>query len=160
MSDKVKFEDVVAISGVSGLHKIVGRSKGGLVIELLDESHRRQAVPMNNKVSVLAEIAMFTPTEDVKLGQIFKKLIDENVAAPAKGAKPDEVKAFMEKALPGYDQDRVYVSHMEKLAKWYLVLKDVVDMETLVVIEEDADEAATEPTAEAETATEPQKEEA
>ncbi len=159
MSEKIKFDDVVAISGMPGLHKIVGRSKGGLVIELLDESHRRQAVPMNNKVSVLAEIAMFTPTEDVKLGQIIKKLIDENVAAPNKGAKPDEVKAFMSKALPGYDEARVYVSHMEKLAKWYVVLKDVVDMETLVVIEDDAEEAIIEPTAVAETAAEPQKEE-
>jgi hypothetical protein len=34
----------------------------------------------------------------------------------------DELKSFLKSVLPEYDQDRVYVSDIKKLVKWYSIL--------------------------------------
>jgi hypothetical protein len=39
--------------------------------------------------------------------------------APSAKVSSDELKAFFEKALPSYDRDRFYVSHMKKVVEWY-----------------------------------------
>ena len=39
-------------------------------------------------------------------------------------SKPEELKALFEKALPDYDRDRFYVSHMKKVVEWYNALKN------------------------------------
>ena len=43
--------------------------------------------------------------------------------APSSKSSPEELKALFEKALPDYDRDRFYVSHMKKVVDWYNALK-------------------------------------
>ena len=55
--------------------------------------------------------------------------------APSAKSKPEDLKALFEKALPDYDRDRFYVSHMKKVVEWYNALKnhaslDFVEPET------------------------------
>ncbi len=44
--------------------------------------------------------------------------------APSAKSDPKEIKALFEKALPTYDRDRFYVSHMKKVVEWYNALKN------------------------------------
>ena len=44
--------------------------------------------------------------------------------APNPKSSADELKAFMEEMLPDYDKDRVYVSDLKKLMKWYNILNE------------------------------------
>ena len=74
MSEKVKLSEIAAVSGIGGLHKIIGRTRGGILIESLNEARKKQQVPLNNKVSVLSEIAMFSISEDVRLGIVFENI--------------------------------------------------------------------------------------
>ena len=80
---------------------------------------------------------MDTDEEEVKLQQVFLNLKDVlgEADAPTSKAAPEELKALFEKALPTYDRDRFYVSHMKKVVDWYNCLKnyaslDFVDPET------------------------------
>jgi hypothetical protein len=46
----MKLTDVVAITGIGGLHKIVGRTKTGLIVESLVESGKSLPTTMPDKV--------------------------------------------------------------------------------------------------------------
>jgi hypothetical protein len=88
----------------------------------------------------LADISIYTEDEEVKLQEVFenmKSVLGENEAPSAK-SNPDELKAFFEKALPAYDRDRFYVSHMKKVVEWYNCLKNYasLDFESLEQTEE------------------------
>lgn len=129
--EKIKLSDIVSISGNSGLFKIIGKSRSGIVVESMNKDKRRMSVPVTAKISVLSEIAMFSETEDVNLGRIILNLSKQEITIPGKGAQPGELRSFMEKALPGYDESRVYLSHIQKLANWYGIIKDCVDLEAI-----------------------------
>ncbi len=129
--DKVKLQDIVAVSGQPGLHKIVGRSRTGIIVEALDTTKKRMAVSLTTKVSVLNEISMYSKHDDVNLGVILLNLQNSQVANPGKNAQPDELRKFMSVALPDYDQERVYLSHIQKLANWHTIIKDLLDYEDL-----------------------------
>ena len=59
--------------------------------------------------------------------------------APTSKAKPEELKALFEKALPTYDRDRFYVSHMKKVVDWYNVLKNHASLDFVEPESEDAE---------------------
>jgi hypothetical protein len=60
-----------------------------------------------------------TPLEDV-LRMIHKEYgADLGLDADADGA---ELKSFLKSVLPGYDENRVYVSDIKKLVRWYEVI--------------------------------------
>ena len=54
----------------------------------------------------------------------------------------EEQKALFEKALPDYDGDRFYVSHMKKVVDWYNELKNFASLD--FVDEEEANEVPAE----------------
>lgn len=127
----VKLQDVVSVSGYPGLYRIIGRSKTGIIVESMDTAKKRMSVSLTAKVSVLNEIAMYSRTEDVNLGVILMNLKQAAPTVPGKNAQPADLKKFMSVALPDYDEDRVYPSHIQKLANWYQILVDVLDYDDL-----------------------------
>ena len=132
---KTDLTKVLAISGQSGLYLYVSQARNGAIIEALADG-KRSSVGMTSKITSLADISIYTDDEEVKLQQVFlnmKDVLGENDAPSAK-SKPEELKALFEKALPDYDRDRFYVSHMKKVVEWYNTLKnyaslDFVDLE-------------------------------
>ena len=82
----------------------------------------------------------------MKLRQVFEKLhevLGEN-DAPSSKAAPDELKALFAKALPDYDGDRFYVSHMKKVVDWYNELKACASLEFVDPEAEQEDETPAE----------------
>jgi hypothetical protein len=123
----MELKDVVSVTGMPGLHKILGRNKSGLILESLTDNKRFGTNP-RQRISVLSDIAMFTEEEEVKLAVVLmsiKALEDAGTAVPTPKADNDEVKAFMAKVLPNYDRERVYTSDMKKLFVWYGMLKNI-----------------------------------
>ena len=57
----------------------------------------------------------------------------------------EQLKSLFAKAVPDYDEDRFYVSHMKKVVEWYNDLKAHASLE--FVEEEEEAEAAEEPSA-------------
>ena len=58
----------------------------------------------------------------MRLADVFtamKKVADEGTAVPASKASSEDIKAFFAAAVPNYDADRFYVSHMKKVLEWY-----------------------------------------
>lgn len=121
---KTDLSKILAVSGQSGLYLYLSQSKNGAIVESLADK-KRSSVSISSKITSLADISIYTFDEEVKLQQVFlnmKEVLGDNDAPSAK-SKPEELKALFEKALPDYDRDRFYVSHMKKVVEWYNALK-------------------------------------
>lgn len=137
----MELKDVVSVTGMPGLHKILGRNKSGLILESLSDNKKFGTNP-RQRISVLSDIAMFTEDAEVKLAVVLmsiKALEDAGNAIPSAKADNDEVKAFMSLILPTYDRERVYTSDMKKLFVWYGMLKSI-DLDWANLDKEEASE--------------------
>ena len=138
---KTDLSKILAISGQSGLYLYVSQARNGAIVEALADK-KRTSVGMTNKLTSLADISIYTDDEEVKLQQVFlnmKEVLGENDAPSAK-SKPEELKALFEKALPAYDRDRFYVSHMKKVVEWYNALKNYASLDFVNPEEEVAEQ--------------------
>lgn len=127
---KTDLSRILAISGQSGLFNYVSSSRTGVIVESLADK-KRSNVAASGKVTSLADISIYTDDEEVKLQQVFLNLKEVlgDADAPTSKAAPEELKALFEKALPTYDRDRFYVSHMKKVVDWYNALKNYASLD-------------------------------
>jgi len=127
---KTDLSKILAISGQSGLFLYISQARNGAIVEALSDK-KRTSVGMTNKITSLADISIYTDDEEVKLQQVFlnMKEVLGDADAPTAKSKPEELKALFEKALPDYDRDRFYVSHMKKVVEWYNALKNYASLD-------------------------------
>lgn len=65
-------ETILSIAGKPGLYKLVSRSKGTFIVEMLDESHKRMPVFATDRVTSLADVAMYTTRTKCLCGKCWK----------------------------------------------------------------------------------------
>ena len=128
-------ETILAISGKPGLYKLVSRAKNSLIVEALDDTHKRIPAFGTDRITSLADIAMFTDTDDVPLMKVLASMRDleggKESSVNFKKASAQELKDYFTKVLPDWDQDRVQNSHIKKIIQWYdiLVKAGITDFE-------------------------------
>ena len=134
---KTDLAKVLAISGQSGLYLYVAHTRSGAVVEAFADK-KRSAVSASSKITSLADISIYTDDEEVKLQQVFlnMKEVLGDADAPSAKSNPEDLKALFEKALPDYDRDRFYVSHMKKVVEWYNCLKKYASFDFVNLDEE------------------------
>ena len=119
-------QTILAIAGRPGLYKLVSRGKNNLIVEALDATHKRMPAFATDRITSLADIAMFTDTDNVPLMEVLENLKNlENgqaVTLDYKKASGDELREFFAKVLPDFDRDRVHASDIKKLLQWYNIL--------------------------------------
>ncbi|PQV44903.1 hypothetical protein CLV33_11620 [Jejuia pallidilutea] len=125
-------EKVLAISGKPGLYKLVTQTRGGFVAESLMDG-KRLSISLQNNVSVLSEIAIYTLTEEVPLYKVLAKIKEKENSQPSSvGPKDgkDKLEEYFFDVLPDYDEDRVYASDIKKVLQWYNLLQkhDMLDL--------------------------------
>lgn len=131
------FEKIISISGQSGLFQVISQTKFGLIAESLEDG-KRIPVYSNLKVSSLAEICIYAEEGEIPLNEVLLKLMELHGGKSVEFKNDADAKAIFESALPSYDKEKVYVSDMKKLLRWYnaLLKKD------LIKAEEEAEESA------------------
>jgi len=119
-------QTILAISGKPGLYKLISRGKNNLIVESLDTTHRRMPAFATDRITSLADIAMFTETDDIPLMDVLEniKTLEEGKKATVdpKKASTKELQDYFTKVLPEWDRDRVHVSDIKKLVSWYNIL--------------------------------------
>lgn len=121
----MNLEGILAIRGKSGLYKLVAQSRAGVIVESIPEG-KRFPVTQTGNVSALSEIAIYTYAEEVPLAEVYDKIAEKEGDQPTidpKQCSEKELRSYMEEILPDYDEDRVYKSDLEKLFKWYNLLR-------------------------------------
>ena len=119
-------ETILAIAGKPGLYKLVSRGKNNLIVEALDNTHRRMPAFGTDRITSLNDIAMFTGTDDIALTKVLESMknLEEGKKASVdfKKASGDELREYFAKVLPDFDRERVQNSHIKKLIQWYNIL--------------------------------------
>ena len=119
----MKLDKVLSISGKPGLYELKAQTRGGFVAESMLDG-KKISVNMRHNVSLLSEIAIYTYTEEVPLREVFQKISDKENGGEAISHKESKAKLeeYFSEVLPGYDEDRVYVSDIKKILQWYNLL--------------------------------------
>lgn len=119
-------ETILSIAGKPGLYKLVARGKLNLIVEALDETHRRMPAFATDRVTSLADIAMYTDADDVPLWQVLENLGEKEqrkaIGNEYKKWSGKQLREYFATVLPNYDEDRVHDSDIKKLLQWYNIL--------------------------------------
>lgn len=122
----IDLRQIAAISGLGGLYKVVKPTRTGVIVESLEENPKTMVAQARHRMSLLDEISIYTTDEEgtVPLAEVFNRIHEKYGDELPLSDKPsdEEYKEFMSSVLPDFDEDRVYVSDMKKLAGWYLIL--------------------------------------
>lgn len=122
----MELSEIASISGKGGLYKVIAPTKSGVILESLDETKSRLVASANNRISLLHEISIYTNTKEgtAPLLDVLKKINKDfgNDLGVDANSDASELKSFMKSILPEYDENRVYVSDLKKLVKWYGVI--------------------------------------
>lgn len=138
-------KDILAISGQSGLFKLISKGKNSIIVESL-VTGKRMPAHSANKITSMEDIAIFTVTGEVPLKDILKKIEEMEASQPVVSPKAssNELKAFFKLVLPDYDEARVYTSDIKKIVGWYLLMKEkellIFDDSNEEIIEEKSSE--------------------
>ncbi len=139
---KTDLAKTLSIRGQHGLFNYIAQSRSGAIVEAFEDK-KRYNFSAGAGITTLADISIYTEEGEVKLQEVFGKMHDvlgENDAPTAK-APEAELKALFAKALPTYDAERFYVSHMKKVVEWYNSLKHYASLEFLTDEEREAEAA-------------------
>lgn len=122
----IDLRQVAAIAGMSGLYRIVKPTRTGVIVESLADNPSRLVAQARHRMSLLDEISIYTTDEEstVPLAEVFDRIHQKYGNDLPLSDKPSDsdLKGFMEEVLPEYDEERVYVSDMKKLATWYTIV--------------------------------------
>ena len=127
---KTDLARILSVSGQHGLFNYIAQARNGAIVEALSDK-RRTCFDMKSRITTLADISIYTSEGEMKLHEVFQKLHDAlgEADAPTSKASADELKALFLKAIPNYDGDRFYVSHMKKVVDWYNELKNFASLD-------------------------------
>jgi hypothetical protein len=119
----MNLKDIMAIGGYPGLFKFVSQAKNGIIVENLTDKKRMPAYA-SAKVSSLEDIAVFTDSAEIPLGEVFSKIFEKEAGglAPDSKSTPEVLVKYFESILPDFDRKKVYISDIKKIISWYNIL--------------------------------------
>ena len=119
-------KEIAAVSGKSGLFKVIKPTRTGVILEALDESKKKSIASGNSRVSVLKEISVYTTGKEasILLEDLFDKIYAKHGMDLKVDPKADAIALFkfLSEVLPDYDEDKVYPSDLKKLVQWYQII--------------------------------------
>jgi len=117
---KTDLAKILSVSGRPGLYLYIAQSRTGAIAEGLSDK-KRIAFDAHSRITTLEDIAIYTDEGEMRLAQVFKAIetAAAGVAVPGPKDSDQAVKDFFAKAVPNYDADRFYASHMKKILGWY-----------------------------------------
>lgn len=119
----VNVKEFVSISGMSGLYKMVAVRKDGLIIEDFDTQKRQFVASRAASYTALEVISIYTDNNGATpLSNVLTTLkakADAGEMPPSEKSDNTTLREFMANTLPDYDRDRVHISDMKKLIKWF-----------------------------------------
>jgi hypothetical protein len=115
-------QKMVAISGKSGVFKLIAVRSNGLIIEDYDTKKREFAPVRQTEFSPFETITIYTDAENITLAQVLtnmKAQADGGNTPPSEKSPSDELRDYFISVQPDHDRDRVHISDIKKMIKWF-----------------------------------------
>jgi Fe2+ transport system protein B len=140
----MELSEIASINGKGGLFKVLKPTKAGVILESLDEAKTKLVASATQKLSLLKEISIYTTTKKgtASLEEVLQKIHQDfgNDIGLSSEADAAELKSFLKSVLPEYDENRVYVSDIKKLVKWYqIILQQAPEILTAPIASQEAE---------------------
>ncbi len=134
----MQYREIVAVTGLGGLFQLLASKQDGAIVRSLEDKSTRFVSSRVHNFTPLESIEVFTTGDNVNLSAVFKAMQEKEAQFPLADGKADNnaIKAYFKNVFPEFDEDRVYVSDMKKMVKWYAILKS----NDLLTFEEEAAE--------------------
>ncbi len=139
---KTDLAKTLSVRGQHGLFTYIAQSRSGAICEAFEDK-KRYNFSAGAGITTLADISIYTADGEVKLQEVFGKMKEvlKDADAPSAKSSDKELRDLFAKALPNYDADRFYVSHMKKVVEWYNALKKYASLDFLTDEEREAQAA-------------------
>ncbi len=121
----MNLEKLVAITGMSGVYRMVANRTNGLIIEELDSGKRKFVPARGHQFTPLESIGIYTQDgETTELKNVFANMLAQMDSNPpiSPDASTKELQAYFAQVLPEYDRDRVRIGDIKKTIKWFGIL--------------------------------------
>ncbi len=117
----MKLDDFVAVSGLSGVFRINTSRNNGLVVEDLDSGKSKFCSVRKHQFTPLGTVAIYTLEDTIELKEVFVKMKNLKETTPVVDHNSEKIviQEYFENIVPDYDEDKVYVSDMKKVIKWF-----------------------------------------
>ena len=121
----MKLDNIVSVSGLGGLHKLLATRNNGLLIESFENGKRQFVSVRKHQFTPLVSIGIYTYTDVVNLDEVLQKVDDTQESNPMPGLddKSENLRAWFKTIVPEHDEDRVHINDIRKVIKWYTFLK-------------------------------------
>ncbi len=148
----MEYRQIVAVTGLSGLYQLMSTKNDGAIVRSLTDQSVKFVSARIHHITPLESIEIYTTGDNVRLHDVL-----DNVKGQEEGlnklnlSKADnkEIRSYFKTVLPDFDEDRVYVSDIKKVLKWYGILKandllnfDIYKQQQEIALTEEATEAA------------------
>lgn len=116
-------EKIVAISGRQGLFRMISNRNSGLIVEDLTDGKRFFVSGRVHQFTPLESISVYTETEEgtVELKLVLQNMFEKSAELPpvSVNASGEEIRNYFNQILPEHHPDKVLVSDIKKIIKWY-----------------------------------------
>lgn len=122
----MNLKDILAVSGLPGLYKMVVSRNNGLMVSDLDTGKTKFCSVRKHQFTPMETVAIYTMEDSIDMKTIFGRMKDqigENPPAPVKSSD-HEIEDYFASIVPDYDEDRVYIRDMKKVIKWFNILNE------------------------------------
>jgi hypothetical protein len=141
----MELSDIAAVTGFPGLFKISTRRADGIIVTSLVDGKTQFVSGRTHLFTALDNITLYTTGEPAVLKDVLAAIKKTESNHPVPDVKNDEaLKKWLEAVLPEYDKEKVHVSDMKKLAKWYSLLNEKNLIEELTAEKKEEEGATTE----------------
>jgi len=124
---------ILSISGKQGLFTLISQGKNNFVVESLEDKTRFSAF-QSDGVSTLENISIYTHDKAVELRNVMETIYLKQDKQPLDFTAwtNEQLREYFKEILPNYDEEKVFISNIKKIYKWYNILLD----NGLITIEE------------------------
>jgi hypothetical protein len=126
----MNLESLVAITGMPGIYRVVSNKGNGIIVEDLKDKKRQFVSSRQGTITPLETIFIYVAEgeeESTPLKNIYIAMLEqiETLPVPSAKAADKDIKSYCYKVYPNLDKDRVYVSDMKKMLKWFNFLNEL-----------------------------------
>lgn len=122
----MEYNKIIAITGLGGLYELLSNKTDGAIVRSLEDDSTKFVASRIHNFSPLENIEVYTIKENANLVDVFKAM--ENSREPLPDAKDtNAVKKYFQTVYPDMDFERVYISDLKKMVRWFDVLRSKVE---------------------------------
>ena len=117
------YNKIVSVTGLTGLFELLSSKSDGAVVRSLEDKTTKFVSSRQHNFSHLESIEVFTTKDNTNLAELFTAMKKSEEKIPDAGSDNKTLKAYFEKVYPELDFDRVYMSDMRKMIKWFQIIQ-------------------------------------